>query len=61
MTMFRVYSCTGRLLERREVETELVDGQVRASLEWTLEHYCPTDPAKHAVICCAAHAALRLV
>lgn len=48
---FRVYDCTGRLLERREVQTELVDAQTRASLDWTLEHYCPKDAGKHEVTC----------
>lgn len=51
VSTFRVYDCAGRLLERREVETELVDAQTWTSLNGTLEHYCPADPARHTVIC----------
>jgi hypothetical protein len=60
-TTFTVFDCTGRLLEQRKLETELVDGHTRASLEWTLEHYCPADREKHAATCCGSPAALRLV
>lgn len=48
---FRVYDCTGRLLERREVQAEMVDWHTRAALESTLEHYCPRDAGKHEVTC----------
>lgn len=51
MSTFRLYSCTGRLCERRELETALVDAQTRASMEWSLEHYCPADATKHGTTC----------
>lgn len=60
VSTFRIYSCSGRLLERREIETELMDGQVRASMEWTLEHHCPSDPVRHAVTCCDGHGQTQL-
>jgi hypothetical protein len=61
MTTFRIFNCVGRLLELRALETELVDAQLRASMEWTLEHHCPSDPNKHAITCPAAHARLRVL
>jgi hypothetical protein len=54
VSMFRIYDCAGVLLEQREVPADRVDGQVRASLEWTLEHHCPADEAKHAITCVSA-------
>lgn len=48
---FRIYDCRGLKLEERTVPFVLCDSQTRASLKWTLEHYCPSDPAKHAVTC----------
>lgn len=48
---FMVYDCRGVELEERKVPFTMYDAHTRASLRWTLEHHCPSDPAKHAVIC----------
>jgi hypothetical protein len=48
---FRVYDCRGVELEERTVPFTLTDGHTQASLRWTLEHHCPSNPARHEVIC----------
>lgn len=48
---FMVYDCRGVELEERTVPFTCYDAHTRASLRWTLEHYCPSNPARHAVTC----------
>lgn len=54
------YSCVGRLLDRREIETVLVDAFYREQLDEFFEHRCPEGHTDFGVTCPSDRARLHL-